>query len=201
MNETWIHVMNKQYSFAGDYLYINKNGESAKLIKSACTYWGYHDESEWDKEEYIISVEEAIDWVYPNEKAISIIQEYSKTDYSEYLKTLAEKEIEVLSKKIQSIVIKDEIETLKVRISKLSVKMSKTGIFQRYKKKLLQAEIETLSCSKLEKELELQEKEKKISSIEVEYQEEIYEMKSMNQKLEDAKKRYAKYASSYMQNT
>lgn len=31
-------------SFSHDSIYTNKNGKSAKRIKTECTFWGYHDE-------------------------------------------------------------------------------------------------------------------------------------------------------------
>lgn len=72
-------------------VYVNPYNETAKICSSECTHRGYHDESEWDEREEIVSIEQALAQVYPDEKAISAILSNTKKDYSNTLMQLATK--------------------------------------------------------------------------------------------------------------
>ena len=91
MNDEWIQVSYTGNEWCNTTVYVNPNNETAKICTSKCTHWGYHDESEWDDTEKIVTIEEALAEVYPNEYAISVILKNINKDYSEILKRLAEK--------------------------------------------------------------------------------------------------------------
>lgn len=91
MDSQWIQVSYIGNCWSGITVYVNPSSETAKICSSECTHWGYHDESEWDEYEEIVSIEQALAQVYPDELAISKILSNTKKDYSETLKQLAEK--------------------------------------------------------------------------------------------------------------
>ena len=91
MENKWIKAFYKDEGWTDITVYIDPTTETAKLCKGKCTHWGYHDESEWDETEEIVSIEQALAQVYPDEKAIAIILSNTKKDYSNVLMQLAEK--------------------------------------------------------------------------------------------------------------
>lgn len=72
-------------------VYINPITKIAKVFKSEISHWGYHDESEWDESEEIISVEQALAIVYPDKEAIGLIKAHMGNDYADVLADLARK--------------------------------------------------------------------------------------------------------------
>ena len=91
VDKEWIEVSYTGNCWSYIAVYVNPNNETAKIECSRCTFWGYHDESEWDDEVEIVSIEQALWQVYPDEKAIAAILENTKKDYSETLKQHAER--------------------------------------------------------------------------------------------------------------
>ena len=91
MDNDWIYVSYIGNGQCNITVYVNPINETAKIRTRECTYWGYHDESEWDDHEEIVSIEQAFAQVYPDEKAISAILSNTKKDYSNTLMQLAEK--------------------------------------------------------------------------------------------------------------
>lgn len=43
--------------------YVDFLAEKAFIVSSEVTYWGYHDESEWDKHAYTVSLEQAFEQI------------------------------------------------------------------------------------------------------------------------------------------
>lgn len=91
MENEWIKVFYRDEGWSDITVYVSPTDETAKITTSKCTHWGYHDESEWDECEEIVSIEQALAQVYPDEKAIAIILNNTKKDYSDTLKKLAER--------------------------------------------------------------------------------------------------------------
>jgi len=91
MKEEWVQVSYIGNSWSNTTVWVNPINEIAKIRFRECTYWGYHDESEWDESEEIVSIERALAQVYPDEKAIALILSNTRRDYSNILTQLAEK--------------------------------------------------------------------------------------------------------------
>ena len=91
MGNEWIQVSYIGNGWSNITVYVNPVNETAKICSSKCTHWGYHDESEWDEREEIVSIEQALAQVYPDEKAIAAIVSNTKKDYSDTLKKLKER--------------------------------------------------------------------------------------------------------------
>ena len=91
MGNEWIQVAYLGNEWSNTTVYINPSTETAKVHKCQISHWGYHDESEWDESDEIISVEQAFAIVYPNEDAISLIKSNMGKDYAELLAELARK--------------------------------------------------------------------------------------------------------------
>lgn len=62
--------------------------EDVKKVRREFSHFNYHDEESWDEDETIISIEEALTWVYPNDHAISVILGNTKKDCTEILEKL-----------------------------------------------------------------------------------------------------------------
>ena len=91
MCSEWIQVFYSGNEWSNTTVFVDPNNEQAMICSTECTYWGYHDESEWNKEEEIVTIERALARVYPDEKAISAILSNTKKDYSAVLDQLAKK--------------------------------------------------------------------------------------------------------------
>lgn len=91
MENEWIKVFYRDEGWSKITVYVSPTDEIAKICTRECTYWGYHDESEWDDDEEIVSIERALAQVYPDEKAIAVILNNTKKDYSDTLKKLEER--------------------------------------------------------------------------------------------------------------
>ena len=72
-------------------LYLNPKTETVKEVRRGFSHFSYRDEESWDEYVTMISVEEALERVYPNEYAISVILKNINKDYSEILERLAKK--------------------------------------------------------------------------------------------------------------
>ena len=92
MQDEWIWLAGhgQQYDYYVT-LYLNPKTETVKKVRCEFSHFSYHDEESWDEYVTMISVEEALEWVYPNEYAISVILKNINKDYSEILKRLAKK--------------------------------------------------------------------------------------------------------------
>lgn len=86
--DQWIKIKDNGNCWDSEIFYVHKSQEIAKVYRSKCVYWGYHDESEEETEESIISIENALKLVYPDKAAIYKILQYTKDDYSEVLEEL-----------------------------------------------------------------------------------------------------------------
>lgn len=73
-------------------LYLNPKKELAKRTWYQVTYWGYHDECDAEEEEVIISVEDAIKMLYPDQDALSFLLKHTAKDYTQFLNELKTKE-------------------------------------------------------------------------------------------------------------
>ena len=82
----WVRVFGEDHGWTSVEVFVNPKEETAKICSSKCSYWGYHDESEWDDFEEIVSIKRALGEVYPDEKAISAILSLVNKDYSDTLK-------------------------------------------------------------------------------------------------------------------
>ena len=91
MKEEWVQVSYIGNSWSNTTVWVNPINEIAKIRFRECTYWGYHDESEWDESEEIISVEQALAMVYPDKEAIALIKAHMGNDYADVLADLARK--------------------------------------------------------------------------------------------------------------
>lgn len=92
MQDEWIWAAGHGQPY--DYyvtLYINPKTETAKIVRSEFSHFSYHDEESWDESVEIISIEQALEWAYPDKYAISVILRNTQKDYSETLKRLSEK--------------------------------------------------------------------------------------------------------------
>lgn len=92
MQDEWVWVAGhcKQYDFS-ETLYINPKTETVKKVRREFVCFNYHDEERWDETSSLISVEEALEWVYPNEYAVSVILSNTKKDYTELIEKLKAK--------------------------------------------------------------------------------------------------------------
>ena len=84
MSDEWIEVAYIGNGWSNVTVYVNPTNETAKICSSKCTYWGYHDESEFEEHEEIVSIEQALAQVYPDKKAIAAILSHTKKDYSKF---------------------------------------------------------------------------------------------------------------------
>jgi len=91
MDNAWIQVAFLGNEWKSKTVYINPIMKTAKVFKSEISHWGYHDESEWDESEEIISVEQALAMVYPDKEAIALIKAHMGNDYADVLADLARK--------------------------------------------------------------------------------------------------------------
>ena len=91
MEKDWVQVFYEGNCWTNTTVFVNPTNETAKICSSKCTHWGYHDDSDWDDTEEIVSIELALERVYPDEKAISAILSNTQKDYSETLEKLAER--------------------------------------------------------------------------------------------------------------
>ena len=91
MSEGWIRVAYIGNEWSNETVYVNSDEEIAKVYRSKCTHWGYHDDSDWDESEEIISIEKALAIVYPDENAIAVILNNTKKDYTKTLQQLENK--------------------------------------------------------------------------------------------------------------
>ncbi len=91
MDNEWIQIAFLGNEWKSKTVYINPITKTAKVYKSEISHWGYHDESECDESEEIITVEQALALVYPNEEAISLVKTYMGNDYADVLAELARK--------------------------------------------------------------------------------------------------------------
>lgn len=82
----WVRVYSEDHGWSSVEVFVNPKEETAKICSSKCSYWGYHDESEWDDFEEIVSIKRALAEVYPDEEAISAILSLVNKDYSDTLK-------------------------------------------------------------------------------------------------------------------
>ena len=89
MQNEWIWVAStcKQFDYS-ETIYINPKTETVKKVRREFVCFKYHDEEEWDEDETIISIEQALAWVYPNDYAISVILRNTKEDCTEILEKL-----------------------------------------------------------------------------------------------------------------
>ena len=89
MRDEWIWVAGhgKQYDYSVSY-YINPKTETAKVVRSEFSHFSYHDEEEWDSCETVLSVEQLLERVYPNEYAVKTILGNTKEDYTQVLEKL-----------------------------------------------------------------------------------------------------------------
>ena len=89
MQDEWIGVAGhgEQYDYS-ETLYINPKTETVKKVRREFSHFNYHDEESWDEEETMISIEQALAWVYPNDYAISVILSNTKKDCTEILENL-----------------------------------------------------------------------------------------------------------------
>lgn len=89
MQDEWIRIAGhcEQYDYS-ETLYINPKTETVKLVRREFSHFNYHDEESWDESVSIISIEQALAWVYPNEYAISVILKNTKKDYTWVLEDL-----------------------------------------------------------------------------------------------------------------
>ncbi len=89
MQNEWIWVAGhgEQYDYS-EALYINPITEAVKKVRREFSHFNYHDEESWDEEETMISIEQALAWVYPNDYAISVILSNTKKDCTEILEKL-----------------------------------------------------------------------------------------------------------------
>lgn len=93
MQDEWIWIAGHcvQYDYS-ETLYINPKTEEIKMVRREFSHFNYHDEESWDESQSVISVEQALAWVYPNEYAISVILKNTKKDYSKVLEELKAKQ-------------------------------------------------------------------------------------------------------------
>ena len=92
MRNEWIKVTCIGNEWSSITVYVNPTDDTAKICSSKCTYWGYHDESEWDEQEEIVSIGRALAQVYPDEKAVAMILSNTKKDYTDVLERLKAKQ-------------------------------------------------------------------------------------------------------------
>ena len=91
MVDKWIQVYNRGNSYSFEVgVFINPALNKAKIHTSKCIRLGCHseDDSEYFELTRIVSVEEAIKFVFPDEDAIEWIIGITKNDYSELLTQL-----------------------------------------------------------------------------------------------------------------
>ena len=86
----WVAGHGKQYDYNVSY-YINPETEAAEAVRSEFSYFNYHDEEKWDSCETILSVEQLLGQVYPNEHAVKTILGNTKEDDTQVLEKLRTK--------------------------------------------------------------------------------------------------------------
>ena len=91
MSEEWIKVAYVGNCWENKTVYLDSGRERAKILFSKCIHWGYHDDSDWDDHDEVVSIERALKIVYPDEEAIAAILANTPKDYSAVLRQLAEK--------------------------------------------------------------------------------------------------------------
>lgn len=91
MEKDLIEVYREGNSWSSETVSIDPVEQIAIVESCECTFWGYHDESEYETTRYTITVEEALRKVYPDEKAIALILRHARQDYSATLAELKKK--------------------------------------------------------------------------------------------------------------
>ena len=92
MSGKWIYVTGYSANWSGTSLYINPELRAAKIIQSE--FYGFYDDEgypEYDETETFISIEKALEMVYPNEEKITFITNHIPGDYTGILKKLKER--------------------------------------------------------------------------------------------------------------
>lgn len=82
----WVFIKAFGNEWCSDTISIDPVHETAKITHYEITHWGYHDESSDREYDEPISIERALQLVWPDEKAIARIIDNTKKDYSETLK-------------------------------------------------------------------------------------------------------------------
>jgi hypothetical protein len=88
LEDKWISVKSWGNRWSGQNLYINPVRNKAKIHSHEITRWGYHDECDEEEHEEIISIERALEMVYNDDKAISIILNNSNKDYEQVIEQI-----------------------------------------------------------------------------------------------------------------
>lgn len=88
MDNEWVRVAYKDEIWWTEEVFINTNTYEAKIVEDRCVYCGHHDEERWAESEKIVSIEQAIEYLYPNEEAISCIKQLTGKDYADLLAKL-----------------------------------------------------------------------------------------------------------------
>ena len=92
MKNEWIYVTGSSGNWSDYSLWIHPVRKVAKVWES-CFYGFYDDDGdpEWDESETVISIEEALARVYPNEEDMAKIMEAVPGNYSNILNELSER--------------------------------------------------------------------------------------------------------------
>ena len=88
----WIEVKRWGNEWSGRTLCINPVLERAKIHDYEITRWGYHDECDIDESEEIITIEQALSMVYPDETVLSAIINIVNKDYTRIIEQLKKNE-------------------------------------------------------------------------------------------------------------
>ena len=92
MSGEWIFVTGYSANWSDMDLYIHPELRTAKITTSE--FCGFYDDEgypEYDETETFISIEKALEMVYPNEEKITFITNHIPGDYTETLKKLKER--------------------------------------------------------------------------------------------------------------
>lgn len=81
MKNAWMEVYCGGNGWSQVTVYVNPMNQTAKVCTCECTYWGYHDESEWENREIIVPIEAALSYVRQDRKAIALIEQITGKTY------------------------------------------------------------------------------------------------------------------------
>ena len=82
----WIFIKGFGNNWESETIYIDPEHEKAKIVHYRITHWGYHDECDDEEYDEPISIERALQLVWPDKEAIARIIKNTKKDCSETLK-------------------------------------------------------------------------------------------------------------------
>ena len=78
----WVAIKKDGNEWYSDTIFVSPSSEKAKIYHCEIAHWGYHDESDSESYGRVISIEQALRYVYPDIKAIERIQSVMGKDFS-----------------------------------------------------------------------------------------------------------------------